>query len=195
MLDSSDAPPLLRLDRVGNWLRGARRALTPNQDRRPAFAAIDLVVLHGISVPAQQFGGCGIEQLFTNTLDAAAHAEYAALAKMRVSAHLLINREGDITQFAPFYARAWHAGVSAFRGRTHCNDFSLGIELEGADDVAYADAQYAVLNGVLLALGERWPKLRQAERIVGHCDIAPGRKTDPGAAFDWARLSYVSTQS
>ena len=187
MLCSVVSPPL-RLDRVGNWLCQVRRVPTPNQDSRPPGAEIDLVVVHGISVPAQQFGGCGIEQLFTNTLNPAAHVEYAALALMRVSAHLLIRREGDMIQFAPFYARTWHAGASLFGERAHCNDFSIGIELEGTDHIPYTDAQYIALGSVLRVLGERWPLLRQAAHIVGHCDIAAGRKTDPGAAFDWSRL-------
>ena len=175
----------LRLDRVGNWLCGVRRVCSPNQDLRPPGSAIDLVVVHGISVPPGVFGGPGVEQLFTNTLDPTAHPDYRALAGLRVSAHVLIRRTGAVIQFAPFYARAWHAGVSRWGDRDHCNDFSIGVELEGTDEIPYAAIQYVVLNRLTNALNGRWSSLRNPACIVGHCDIAAGRKTDPGVAFDW----------
>jgi AmpD protein len=169
------------------WLRGARRIDSPNHDARPPGEAIDLVVVHAISLPPGQFGGPYVRQLFTNTLDGAAHPYFAAICGMRVSAHFLIERAGAVLQFVDVHRRAWHAGVSCWQGRTACNDFSLGIELEGADDVAFTDAQYEALVGVLRASFAYLPALSR-ERVVGHSDVAPGRKTDPGPMFDWVRL-------
>lgn len=166
------------------WLSPARQCSSPNQDARPADAAISLLVIHGISLPPKQFGGEYIHQLFCNQLDAGEHPYFAEICSMRVSAHLLIDRTGVVTQFVPFNRRAWHAGVSRFQGRERCNDFSIGIELEGADDIPYSEAQYENLASVTGALLSAFP-LISLDRIVGHSDIAPGRKTDPGSSFDW----------
>lgn len=168
------------------WICGERWVPSPNCDARPAGASLDLIVVHGISLPPGRFGGPWIDDLFTNHLDPAAHPYFATLAHLEVSAHLLISRQGHITQYVGFEQRAWHAGVSSYRGRERCNDFSIGIELEGADDVPYEDVQYASLARVVRALRNHYPTLARAP-IVGHSDIAPGRKTDPGPAFDWPR--------
>ncbi len=156
---------------------------SPNWDLRPPGEALTLLVIHNISLPPGQFGGDGIVRLFTNTLDCAAHPYYETLRGMRVSSHFLIRRQGDLIQFVPCACRAWHAGASSWNGRERCNDFSIGVELEGADDVPYTDAQYRRLAGLTAALRRRYP----IADIVGHADIAPGRKTDPGPAFDWPR--------
>lgn len=168
-------------------LRPARQCPSPNRDARPAGAELSLVVIHGISVPPGEFGGDGVERLFTNTLDWKAHPYFASLRGLEVSSHLLVRRDGEVVQFVPFTHRAWHAGVSCFRGREACNDYSIGIELEGEDETPYCDAQYAALSAVIGALLEACPSLGK-RRIAGHCDVAPGRKTDPGPAFDWLRL-------
>jgi AmpD protein len=168
-------------------IRPARQCLSPNRDARPEGAALDTVVLHGISLPPGEFGGTQIEALFSNKLDWDAHPYFAEIRGMEVSAHLLIRRDGELVQFVPFTERAWHAGDSRFRGRARCNDFSIGIELEGEDETPYDDRQYAVLPGVLKALTTAYPDITPRE-IAGHCDIAPGRKSDPGPAFDWLRL-------
>ncbi|MCX7892380.1 MAG: 1,6-anhydro-N-acetylmuramyl-L-alanine amidase AmpD [Burkholderiales bacterium] len=162
-------------------LAGARFVPSPNADERPAGEAPSLVVVHGISLPPRCFGSDAVERLFTNRLDTATHPDFAALAGLEVSAHLFIRRGGEIVQFVATGRRAWHAGDSFWRGRARCNDFSVGVELEGADDVPYLEAQYLALARVVAALGRRY---RIAE-IVGHSDIAPARKTDPGEAFDW----------
>ncbi len=169
------------------WLAGARRVPSPNQDARPPGCAPELIVVHNISLPPGRFGGPYIEALFTNRLDPAAHPYFATLAGLRVSAHLLLRRDGEAVQFVPFGRRAWHAGVSCWAGRERCNDFSIGIELEGTDEGPYTDAQYQRLTAVTAALLRHYPRL-SARAIVGHCDIAPGRKTDPGPGFDWARF-------
>jgi AmpD protein len=169
------------------WLKGVNRIRSPNRDPRPRDCELDLIVLHGISLPPAEFGGAWIDRFFTNTLPTDAHEYFATIAHMRVSAHVLIRRDGSLTQYVPFKDRAWHAGESLYCGRTACNDFSVGIELEGADDVEYETPQYAALVELVRALQRAYPSLRTAE-IVGHCDIAPGRKTDPGSAFDWSRL-------
>lgn len=165
----------------------ARQVPSPNCDARPDGCEVSLVVIHGISLPPGQYGGPEIDQLFTNRLDAAAHPYFAAIAGIRVSAHLLIRRDGELVQYVPFNLRAWHAGESCYDGLSACNDFSIGIELEGVDDEAYTAAQYEQLAAVLQLLIETFPRL-SAGRIAGHCDIAPGRKTDPGPAFDWDAL-------
>ena len=157
---------------------------SPNRDARPAEASISLVVVHGISMPPGEFGGDGIERLFTNRLDPGGHPYYATVARLKVSAHFLVRRDGTLFQFVSCAHRAWHAGVSSWNGRSRCNDFSIGIELEGTDEIAYTAAQYAMLARLVKALRRRY----SIETIVGHSDIAPGRKTDPGPAFDWARL-------
>jgi AmpD protein len=168
-------------------LSGVRQVLSPHQDTRPSDAVVDLIVLHGISLPPGEFGGPWIDRLFTGSLPPAAHPYFAQIAASRVSAHLLIRRDGTPVQYVPFGARAWHAGASQYEGRSACNDFSIGIELEGADEVPYEAAQYLTAAAVITALLHAYPRLC-ASRIVGHSDIAPGRKTDPGASFDWARM-------
>lgn len=159
-------------------------------DRRPDGVEIDLIVIHGISLPPGEFGSNAISQFFCGELDTSAHPAFADIAGLRVSAHLLIRRTGEIIQFVPFVTRAWHAGVSSFQGRSGCNDFSIGIELEGVDDLLYDDRQYQQLGKVIHLLREAWPGIT-ADRIVGHADIAPDRKTDPGPAFDWAYLQGI----
>jgi len=166
---------------------GVRFVASPNFDERPAGAAVTLLVVHGISLPPGAFGGDAVLALFTNRLDPGAHPYYAELAGLRVSAHFLIRRDGEVVQFVACARRAWHAGGSVWRGRARCNDFSIGIELEGADDVPYAQAQYARLAGLTRALRTRYP----IRDIAGHADVAPGRKTDPGSAFDWARFDAL----
>jgi AmpD protein len=146
-----------------------------------------MIVVHGISLPPGEFGGPEIEALFTNQLDWDAHPYFAEIRGLEVSAHLLIRRDGRVVQFVPFTQRAWHAGESCFRGQQCCNDFSIGIELEGEDETPYDDRQYTVLQGVIAALCVAYPAISPRE-VAGHCDIAPGRKSDPGPAFDWFRL-------
>jgi N-acetyl-anhydromuramoyl-L-alanine amidase len=175
------------IDAESGWMRDARRVDSPNCDERPFACAPELIVVHGISLPPGKYGGGWIDALFTNTLPAIVHEYFAAICVLRVSAHLLITRDGAVTQFVPFHRRAWHAGESQYRGRPACNDFSIGIELEGTDEEPYAESQYASLGRVIGSLRAAYPSLAQAD-VVGHCDVAPGRKTDPGPAFDWARL-------
>ena len=172
---------------LDHWLAGARRIVSPNAGARPDPADISLVVVHGISLPPGEFGTGCVEALFTNTLAIDAHPAFGDLDGVHVSAHLLISRRGRLTQFVAFDRRAWHAGVSSYRGRQGCNDFSIGIELEGTDLRPYTNAQYARLAAVIAALVARYPKL-SVSAVVGHAEIAPGRKTDPGPSFDWARL-------
>ena len=178
---------MVKLDDKAQWLKDVRRMASPNFDDRPEGVDICLLVIHAISLPPGEFGTSCIEQLFCNTLDPDAHPYFEQLRGLEVSAHLLIERSGDIIQFVPFHKRAWHAGRSEFNGREHCNDFSIGIELEGADDVAYESVQYEVLAQVITELQQVWPELAGAN-IRGHSHISPGRKTDPGPAFDWDRL-------
>jgi AmpD protein len=177
----------VKVDREKGLLRGVRQILSPNCDERPAGAAIDLIVIHCISLPPRQFGGPWIEALFTNTLDPNAHPYFREIQDSRVSAHLLIRRDGEITQYVPFQRRAWHAGQSSFAGQRGCNDFAIGIELEGSNEIAYTDFQYHQLTEIIATLMYTYPDIIP-ERIVGHADIAPGRKTDPGSAFNWQRL-------
>jgi AmpD protein len=172
-----------RLDEAG-WLAGVRRVVSPNCDARPEGETVSLIVIHNISLPPGEFGGPGVEQLFTNRLDPAEHPYYQGIGDLRVSAHFFIRRDGELIQFVPCSRRAWHAGVSCWRGKERCNDFSVGIELEGTDDHAYTEAQYAVLNALLGVLRNAYP----IDAVTGHADIAPGRKTDPGACFDWGRV-------
>lgn len=171
------------------WLQPATHIPSPNFDARPAGCAIDLLVIHNISLPPGQFGTGCVQKLFCNTLDCSEHPYFARLAGLKVSSHLLIERDGQIVQFVSLDDRAWHAGHSVFEGRSRCNDFSIGIELEGVDDRPYNEAQYGALQQVSSALLAHYPALR-SERITGHSHIAPGRKTDPGPAFDWER--YLS---
>lgn len=169
------------------WLVGVRRIASPNSDERPDPQDISLLVIHGISLPPGRFGGPWIDALFTNTLDPRADPYFATIAALHVSAHLCIRRDGSVTQYVSFARRAWHAGVSSYDGRERCNDFSIGIELEGTDERPYTARQYARLVAVTRTLLRAYPRLDPV-RIVGHSDIAPGRKTDPGPSFDWARL-------
>jgi len=168
-------------------LAGARVVDSPNRDARPGGLVPELVVVHGISLPPGRFGGPWIERLFLNALPPDHDPYFAAIQHLRVSSHVLVARDGTATQFVPFGERAWHAGASYWRGRSACNDFSIGIELEGADDVPYDDRQYEALADLLAALQRAYPSLADGW-IAGHSDIAPGRKTDPGPAFDWQRL-------
>lgn len=168
------------------WLAGARVCASPNCDARPDAEDISLLVIHNISLPPGHYGGPYIDQLFTNALDPAAHPYFAGIRALRVSAHLLVRRDGSLTQYVPFAQRAWHAGVSQYEGRERCNDFSIGIELEGDDGTPFTARQYRRLVAVTRRLLARYPRLNPA-RIAGHSDIAPGRKTDPGPHFDWAR--------
>jgi len=179
----------VRLNALG-WVTGVHRIASPNHDARPLGTAIDLLVIHNISLPPDEFGGAAITQLFCNILDTEAHPYYAQLNGVRVSAHFLIRRTGEIIQYVPCSKRAWHAGASTWRGRTACNNFSIGVELEGCDTMAFTDAQYAALAKLTRRLQRAYPM----RDIVGHSDIAPGRKTDPGPCFDWARyLDLIST--
>ncbi|MGQ9658516.1 MAG: 1,6-anhydro-N-acetylmuramyl-L-alanine amidase AmpD [Thermochromatium sp.] len=168
------------------WLADAERRPSPNQDARPPGTVIDLLVIHNISLPPGEFGGDGIDALFHNRLDPNDHPSFAPIAAMRVSAHLLIRRDGRLIQYVPCERRAWHAGVSSFQGHGRCNDYSIGIELEGTDEMPFTEAQYLRLAACTRRIRQRYPAIH-IERIVGHADIAPGRKTDPGPAFDWAR--------
>lgn len=178
--------PAYEVDARTGRLSGARELRSPNCDARPGGVSVDLIVVHGISLPPGAFGGPWIDRLFTNTLPRDEHPYFAEVDGLRVSAHLLIRRDGEVTQYVRFTDRAWHAGRSCYQGREACNDFSIGIELEGTDRIPYEDAQYRVLAQVVAALCAAYPSL-SPQRIVGHSDIAPGRKTDPGPAFDWPR--------
>ena len=171
---------------AGGLLAAAQYIPSPNFDERPEGAVIDLLVIHNISLPPGEFGGPGIVDLFTNRLDPGAHPYYRQIAEAKVSSHFLIRRDGDLIQFVSCMHRAWHAGQSQWRGRNRCNDFSIGVEVEGADDRVFADAQYAMLARLAAVLLKNYP----IQGCVGHSDIAlpPGRKTDPGPHFDWARF-------
>ena len=177
----------LKVELATGLLAGVRQVLSPHFDARSPGCVPELMVVHGISLPPDEFGGPWIDRLFTGSLPSDAHPYFRTIAGARVSAHVLIRRDGQIVQYVPFGERAWHAGVSEYRGRSACNDFSIGIELEGTDTVPYADPQYEQLAGVIRALLAAYPTLSR-EHIVGHSDIAPGRKLDPGPAFDWDRL-------
>jgi len=172
---------------VDGWLDAARRLQSPNCDARPAGTVIDLLVVHGISLPPGEYGGGWIDDFFMNCLDPAVHPYFAAICSLKVSAHLLVRRDGSMTQYVPFHMRAWHAGESSFAGKTACNDFSIGIELEGCDELDYDARQYHALADVARTLMKAYPDITR-DRIVGHCHIAPQRKTDPGQAFQWQRL-------
>ena len=180
-----------------HWLDPVRRIVSPNQDERPIGYDISLLVVHAISLPPGDFGTGEIERLFTNSLDCGAHPSYSSLDGVRVSSHALIDRDGDITQFVPFDRRAWHAGESSFQGQNECNNFGIGIELEGTEVVPFTENQYSALIAIARVLMERYPRI-QPHRIVGHDLIAPGRKWDPGPQFDWPmfkdRLRNLSLQ-
>jgi N-acetyl-anhydromuramoyl-L-alanine amidase len=172
------------IDPNNGIMRGARQVHSPNQDARPDGVVADLIVIHGISLPPGEFGGPWIDQLFTNSLPLDRHPYFAQVGTARVSSHLLIRRDGEVVQYVGFDRRAWHAGRSSYSGRPSCNDFSIGIELEGSDTVAYEAEQYRVLAQVVVALCRAYPQL-SPQRIAGHSDVSPGRKTDPGESFDW----------
>ncbi|HEX5786639.1 MAG TPA: 1,6-anhydro-N-acetylmuramyl-L-alanine amidase AmpD [Woeseiaceae bacterium] len=180
-------PAEFTVDTATGLIAPARRVASPNHDDRPGAERPSLIVVHGISLPPGVFGGPEIEALFTNRLDWDAHPYFAGIRGLEVSAHLLIRRDGELVQFVSFDRRAWHCGPSQFRGRSRCNDFSIGIELEGEDHVPYDDRQYPVLTQVVVALRRAYPSITNRE-LAAHSDIAPGRKTDPGPAFDWLKL-------
>ena len=184
----------MRIDACKDCLIDARQVPSPNCDERPDGSDISLIVIHGMSLPPGQYGGPEIDHFFTNTLDANGHPYFAQISELRVSSHVLIRRDGEMVQYVPFRKRAWHAGASCYQGRVACNDFSVGIELEGQDDEPYTDVQYQVLAAVVKALIDTFPGLSE-NSLAGHCDISPQRKTDPGPAFDWQRLQQqLATQ-
>lgn len=181
----------MNIDTETGLVAGARYLPSPNCDERPPDASLDLIIVHNISLPPGEFGGPWIDRLFRNEpLDAAVHPFFAELEGLRVSAHLLIRRSGELVQYVPFHRRAWHAGISCFQGRERCNDFAIGIELEGADEVPYKAVQYERLAALTNALRQAYSTLRMAP-VVGHSDVAPGRKTDPGPAFDWGYFASL----
>jgi AmpD protein len=177
----------LKVETATGLLIGVRQVLSPHCDARPPQMLPELIIVHGISLPPNEFGGPWIDRLFTGTLPWDAHPYFRQIEGLRASAHVLIRRDGQPTQYVPFGERAWHAGVSQYRTRSGCNDFSVGVELEGTDEIAYTDAQYAQLVEVIAALIEAYPSLAP-EHLVGHSDVAPGRKSDPGPCFEWPRL-------
>jgi AmpD protein len=180
----------LKLNKQG-WFSGMRRVMSPNFDTRPSGSKINLLIIHSISLPPEQFSGAAVEQLFTNQLDCATHAYYDKLRGVKVSAHFFIRRNGQMIQFVSCHHRAWHAGVSQWKGRSRCNDFSIGIELEGSDSVPYTDAQYASL----VYLTRRLKRSLKIRDITGHANVAPERKTDPGPFFDWMRYLKLAGQA
>ena len=182
MIGSRGLSSSMRLNDEG-LVEGVRYIASPNCDARPPGAAVELIVIHAISLPPGEFGGAGVVELFTNRLDPGAHPYYASIATLEVSTHFLIRRDGELIQFVPCAKRAWHAGASQWCGRERCNDFSVGIELEGCDDVPFQDVQYLALGVLTRALKARYA----IAGIVGHSDIAPGRKSDPGPCFEWNR--------
>lgn len=175
---------IARAAMANGWIEGIPHIESPNQDARPDGESVSLIVIHAISLPPTQFGSDDIARLFTNTLDPAAHPYFAGIATLRVSAHFLIRRDGELIQFVSCDRRAWHAGVSRWKGRERCNDFSIGIELEGCDDLPFEDVQYERLYCLVHLLSSRYP----IQALAGHADIAPDRKTDPGRCFVWQRL-------
>ncbi len=172
---------------TAGWWHSARRCESPNFGVRPAGVAVDLVLIHSISLPPGEFGGDAIERLFTNRLDWDSHAYYAKIRGMRVSSHFLVRRDGELLQFVSCDDRAWHAGASCWRGRADCNDFSIGVELEGLEGEAFELAQYKALTALVKALARRYP----ISSLAGHEHVAPGRKHDPGPGFDWLRLKVA----
>jgi AmpD protein len=181
------------IDPITGLLVGARQVLSPHLDARPPGTTPDLIVVHGISLPPGEFGGPWIDRLFTGGLPPEAHPYFKTIVGSRVSAHVVIRRDGQLVQYVPFGQRAWHAGASQYQGRSACNDFSIGIELEGVDDQPYENAQYVQLASLVDALLAAYATLSR-EHITGHSDIAPGRKTDPGPAFEWPRLQAELTR-
>ena len=180
----------LKIDSATGLLTGVRQVLSPHCDARPAGMAPELLVVHGISLPPGEFGGPWIDRLFTGSLPADVHPYFKEIEGLRASAHAVIRRDGQIVQYVPFGARAWHAGKSEYQGRSACNDFSIGIELEGANGTPYTETQYGALAALTAALLAAYPSL-SAEAIAGHSDVAPGRKTDPWPVFDWTRFRVL----
>lgn len=176
----------MRIDSGSGLIQGVRFIASPNCDERPAGSPVDTLIIHSISLPPGIFNGPGVEQLFCNCLDPDEHPYYREIKDLKVSAHFLIRRNGELVQFVPLHQRAWHAGQSYCEGRTRINDFSIGVELEGTDNLPFEDAQYASLAKLTDAIRSQYPAITK-ERIYGHGDIAPGRKTDPGPMFDWKR--------
>lgn len=181
----------MKVDVSSGLIKEARQKASPNYDERPTETDITLIVIHGISLPPGEFGGDYIDQLFCNELDSNEHPYFKEIEGLKVSSHLLIRRDGELVQYVPLKKRAWHAGISSFDNRENCNDFSIGIELEGEDETPYTDVQYQELSKLIKSLIDRYPNLNK-KTIVGHNDIAPGRKTDPGEAFDWDKLNKLA---
>ena len=177
---------MIRVDGKG-LIAAAKQVPSPNCDQWPTECQPELIILHGISLPPGQFGGSAIDELFTNRLDPSVHPYFAQICNIQVSSHLLVRRDGTLVQYVPLNMRAWHAGESFWNGRERCNDFSIGIELEGTDEMPYEDVQYATLAELILAICQSLPSLASGE-VIGHCHVSPGRKTDPGPHFDWARF-------
>jgi N-acetyl-anhydromuramoyl-L-alanine amidase len=186
-VSGSKAIAHLAIDPGSGLIVGVRQVLSPHFDERPEGVLPDLLVVHGISLPPGDFGGPWIDRLFTGTLPWEAHPYFTAIKGLRASAHAVIRRNGQTVQYVAFGQRAWHAGKSEYGGRSSCNDFSIGVELEGTDDTPYTDAQYEHLVALTAALLATYPSMSE-DAIVGHSDIAPGRKTDPGPSFDWSRF-------
>lgn len=185
----------MEIDVSTGLLESAEFILSPNCDDRPPQEKARLLIIHNISLPPNEFGGPYINQLFTNQLNPEEHPFFEEIHQLRVSSHLLIRRDGSIVQYVPFHKRAWHAGVSSYENQPACNDFSIGIELEGADHIAYEECQYEQLAAVTQALLKTYPEMSE-EHITGHCDVAPERKTDPGEAFDWEHyLNLLATSN
>jgi len=182
----------MQIDVRQGILLGICQVPSPNYNERPPGTVVDLVVIHNISLPPGEFGGSYIDAFFTNTLDTSTHPYFTEIAPLQVSSHCLVRRGGEIIQYVPFNKRAWHAGPSQFAGRENCNDYSIGIELEGTDTVPYTFAQYTALASLIALLQQQYPGITQ-ERIVGHSTIAPDRKTDPGPAFEWGLLLTLLT--
>ena len=176
----------MEINKKTGLLEQCKQCPSPNKDARPENAAIDLVVVHSISLPPGEYGGDAIERFFQNQLDKNQHPYFEEIHGMQVSSHVLIKRSGEIVQFVPFYERAWHAGQSNYQGRDCCNDFSIGIELEGTDTDEFEEVQYTQLAAIISALQSAYPAI--SDHITGHSDIAPGRKTDPGTGFNWDKL-------
>lgn len=183
MIETSSTAPSAQWNE--GWWQFARHVRSPNFGPRPESAEVSLLLIHNISLPPGEFGGDGVERFFTNRLDPAAHPYFATIAGVQVSAHFFLRRDGEVVQFVSVLDRAWHAGFSCWQGHENCNDFSVGVELEGTDDLPYSTAQYSVLETLLAALQACWPLCA----VAGHCHVAPGRKSDPGASFDWPKLA------
>ncbi len=185
---ASDIFAMIHIDIESGLIREARQVPSPNFDDRPTGCCAELIILHGISLPPGEFGGEWIDRLFTNSIDSDMHPYFCEIVDLRVSSHLLIRRDGELVQYVSLTKRAWHAGVSCYQDREKCNDFSIGIELEGTDEIPYTDMQYEMLGTTVKAIRAAFPAMADAP-VVGHHDVAAGRKTDPGPVFDWQRLN------